>query len=105
MRFWTRSSDSGCSKSFASIFGSKIASLFSRETSFPGIARTEFKELSRYVPSVARFIAERDVCSSYLRVTFRHSEAKFVDQILAESAAKSGLKFLLEASIFRTGGD
>jgi hypothetical protein len=71
----------------------------------PGIARTEFKELSRYVPSVARFIAERDVCSSYLRVTFHRSEAKFVDQLLAESAAESGLKFLLEASIFRTGGD
>jgi hypothetical protein len=71
----------------------------------PGIARTEFEGLSRYVPSVARFIAERDVCSSYLRVTFHRSEAKFVDQLLAESAAKSGLKFLLEASIFRTGGD
>jgi hypothetical protein len=71
----------------------------------PSIARTEFKELSRYVPSVARFIAERDVCSSYLRVTFHRSEAKFVDQLLGESAATSGLKFLLEASVFRTGGD
>jgi hypothetical protein len=71
----------------------------------PGIARTEFKELTRYVPSVARFIAERDVCGSYLRVTFHRSEAKFVDQLLAESAANFGLKFLLEASIFKTGGD
>jgi hypothetical protein len=70
----------------------------------PGIARTDFKELSRYVPSVARFIAERDVCSSYLRVKFQRSEAKFVNQLLAESAAKSGLTFLLEASIFKTGG-
>jgi hypothetical protein len=70
-----------------------------------GIARTEFKELTRYVPSVARFIAERDVCGSYLRVTFHRSEAKFVDQLLAESAANFGMKLLLEASIFKTGGD
>ena|SRR2546422_1392198 len=71
----------------------------------PRLARTEFKDLTRYVPSVTRFIAERDVCSSYLRVMFHRSEAKFVDQLLAESAAKSGVKLLLEASIFRTGGD
>ncbi len=70
----------------------------------PGLARAEFKELTRYVPSVARFIAERDICSSYLRVMFHRSEAKFVDQLLAESAAKSGLEFLLEASMFKTGG-
>ena len=68
----------------------------------PRIARTEFKEMSQYVPSVVRFIAERDVCRSYLRVMFHHSEATFVDQLLAESAAEFGLKFLLEASIFRT---
>ncbi len=67
----------------------------------PGIARTEFKELTRYVPAVARFIAERDVCSSYLRVMFPRSEAKLVEQILGESVEKSGLKFLLEASIFK----
>jgi hypothetical protein len=71
----------------------------------PGIARTEFKELTRYVPSVARLIAERDVCGSYLRVTFHRSEAKFVDQLLAESAGNFGMKLLLEASIFKTGGD
>lgn len=69
----------------------------------PRLARTEFNGLTQYVPSVTRFAAERDVCSSYLRVMFQRNEAKFVDQLLAESAAKSGLKFLLEASIFKTG--
>lgn len=78
------------------------ASLQPRDV-LPGIARTEFKELTRYVPSVARFIAEREVCSSYLRLTFHRSEANLVDQILAQSAGNSGLKFLLEASIFKTG--
>jgi hypothetical protein len=71
----------------------------------PRLARTEFKDLTQYVPSVNRFIAERDVCSSYLRVMFHRAEAKLVDQILADAAAKSGFKFLLEASIFKTGGD
>ena len=71
----------------------------------PRLARTEFKDLTHYIPSLTRLIAERDVCSSYLRVMFHGGEAKFVDQLLAEVAAKSGLKFLLEASIFRTGGD
>src|SRR5208337_3015018 len=42
----------------------------------PRIARTEFKGLTGYVPSVTRFIAERDICSSYLRVMFHRSEAQ-----------------------------
>jgi hypothetical protein len=69
------------------------------------VARNEFEDLTRYVPSVMRFAVARQICSSYLRVMFHRNEAKFVDQLLADSAAESGLKFLLEASIFRTGGD
>ncbi len=72
----------------------------------PSIARTEFRELSRYVPSMARFIGERDICNSHLRVMFHRNEAKLIDQLLAESGTKFGLEFLLEASIFRSpGGD
>jgi hypothetical protein len=67
----------------------------------PGLARTEFRELTRYVPSVTRFLAERDICDSYLRVMFHRSETKFVDQLLAESASQFGIKLSLEASIFK----
>ena len=71
----------------------------------PGIARTEFEEVTRYVPSVARFIAERDVCRSYLRVTFHRRDAKLVHELLAGSVVNSGLKFVLEASIFKEEKD
>jgi hypothetical protein len=69
------------------------------------VARNEFEHLTRYIPSVIRFAVARQICSSYLRVMFHRSDAKLVDQLLAESAAKSGLEFLLEASMFKTGGD
>ena len=71
----------------------------------PRLARTEFRELVHRVPSVTRFIADRDVCSSYLRVMFDRGEAKFVYQLLADVIAKSGLKFVLEASIFKADRD
>jgi hypothetical protein len=71
----------------------------------PRLARTEFKNLTQYVPSAARFIAERDVCNSYLRVLFQRAEEKLVDKLFADAAAKSGFKFLLEASIFKAGVD
>jgi hypothetical protein len=67
----------------------------------PGLARTEFRELTRYVPSVTRFLAERDICNSYLRVMFHGTETKLVDQLLAEAAAQFGIRLLLEASIFK----
>jgi hypothetical protein len=66
------------------------------------VARNEFEGLTRYIPSVMRFAVARQICSSYLRVMFHRSETEFVDHLLAESAAKSDLKFLLEASVFKT---
>jgi hypothetical protein len=67
----------------------------------PALARTDFKNTIRYVPSVARFIAERDTCNSYLRFAFEGNEATLASQLLAESAAKFNLKFVLEASLFK----
>jgi hypothetical protein len=67
----------------------------------PRLARMEFKELTQYIPSLTRFIAGRHICSSYLCVAFHRSETKFVDQLLADSAASAGLKFVLEASLFK----
>ncbi len=67
------------------------------------VARNEFEELARYVPSAMRFVAARQICSSYLRVMFHRTEAKFVNQLLLDAAAKSGLNLLLEACVFKTG--
>jgi hypothetical protein len=68
----------------------------------PGFARTEFKELTRFVPSATRFMAERDICNSYLRVMFHRSETKLVDQFLAQSAVRFGATLVLESAIFKT---
>jgi len=69
-----------------------------------GLARTEFRDLTRYVPSVTRFLAERNICNSYLRVMFHRSETKLVDQVLAESVAQFDVELILEASIFKKQG-
>jgi hypothetical protein len=67
------------------------------------VARNEFEQLTRYVPAVVRFAAAREICRSYLRVMFHRSEAELVGQLLADTIAKSGLEFLLEASPFKSG--
>jgi hypothetical protein len=67
------------------------------------VARNEFEQLTRYVPAVVRFAVAREICRSYLRVMFHRSEAELVHQLLADAIAKSGLAFLLEASLFKGG--
>lgn len=66
-----------------------------------GIARTEFKDLGRCVPTAIRFIAERELCRSYLRIMFHEVETNSFQQSFAESIAMSGIDFQLEASVFR----
>lgn len=69
------------------------------------VARNEFERLTRYIPSVIRFAAAREICSSYLRVVFHRSETKFVNELVAQLAAASGLEFSLESSIFKSKGN
>jgi hypothetical protein len=69
------------------------------------VARHEFEKLTRYVPSVVRFAVAREICRSYLRVMFHRSEANLVHKLLGDTLAKSGLEFLLEASMLKRGRD
>jgi hypothetical protein len=95
-RFWLL-------KELRCYFWKQDSDFFQHGDILPRLARTEFEELTQYVPSVVRFAAERNICSSYLRVMFHYSETNVVNQLLIDLAATSGLKFLLEASIFKTG--
>lgn len=93
-RFWLL-------KELRCYFWSQQAGAIDPQVVLPAMARTEFRQLVRYIPSVARFVAEREICSSYLRVMFHQNEARFVERIFGETASKAGIEFVLEASIFR----
>lgn len=66
-----------------------------------GVARTRFQDLGRYVPARIRFIAERELCRSYLRIMFHAGETESFQRVFEESITSSGIDFQLEASTFR----
>ena len=65
------------------------------------LARSEFERLARYVPAMIRFAGAREICRSYLRVIFHRSDTSFITEQISELAARSGLEFSLESSIFK----
>lgn len=67
----------------------------------PALARKGFSHLGQFIPSVVHFVAEREMCRSYLRVMFHRCEARFIGELVSTSAESVGMELSLEAEIFK----
>jgi len=93
-RFWLL-------KELRCYFWSQAGGALDPQDAVPAVARTEFRDLVRYIPTVARFVADREICSSYLRLLFHRGDAGFIDRSLSEVGARAGIELVLTASVFR----